>query len=135
MNASDWAQFLDDPQPLNQLYDEAPNLDRCDLFHFLADERRESITLGFRTDQLPTRPRPEWEGTEYNSLTFYLVFSGVQELTVQGWAAPAQKRISVGRHSNDGLAMTITSDGTSAAFRSRTVSFTGARVGLVSRFE
>ncbi|WP_078961197.1 Imm50 family immunity protein [Streptomyces europaeiscabiei] len=135
MSASNWFQFLYDSQPFRQLYDEPPNLDRCDLFHFLADEREDSITLGFRTDELPTRARPEWEGAEYNTFTFYLVFSGVQELTVEGWAAPAQKRISVGRHSNDGLTITVTSDGTSVAFRSRAMSFTGARVGLVSRSE
>ncbi|MEU4030215.1 Imm50 family immunity protein [Streptomyces anulatus] len=135
MSASDWVHFLDDPQEFRQLYDKPPALDRCDLFHFLADEREESITLGFRTDELPTHTRPEWEGTEYNTFTFYLVFSDVQELTVEGWGAPGQKRISVGRHVGDGLTTKITSDGTSVAFLSRALSFTGSRVGLVSRSE
>ncbi|MGA4997855.1 Imm50 family immunity protein [Streptomyces arboris] len=135
MGTSSWARFLDDPQSIYTLYDEEPDLDRSDLFHMLVDERGDSITLGFRTGQAPARIRPEWEGTPYNSFTFYLAFSGVQELAIQGWAAPACKRVSIRRDADERLAVAIASEGTSVGFRAHTVSLTAARVGLVSRSE
>ncbi|MDX3374286.1 Imm50 family immunity protein [Streptomyces sp. ME02-6991-2A] len=135
MSESSWAQFLDDPSSIHTLYDEEPDLDQSDLFHFLADEREASITLGFQTGQTPARARPEWEGTEYNSFTFYLAFSGVQGLTIQGWAAPAHKKVSIRRDPDEKLAVTIESEGTSVAFRARALSLTSARAGLVSRPE
>ncbi|MET7501559.1 Imm50 family immunity protein [Streptomyces microflavus] len=135
MSASNWARLLDDPQSIHALYDEEPDLDQSDLFHMLADERGGSITLGFRTSRTPARIRPEWEGTAYNSFTFYLTFSEVRELTIQGWAAPACKRVSIRRDPDEELAVTIASAGTFVAFRARTLSLASARVGLVSRSE
>ncbi|MFD5201623.1 hypothetical protein ACFWM7_16060 [Streptomyces sp. NPDC058375] len=49
----------------------------------LADEREDSITLGFKTAHTPVRIKPEWGVKECNSFTFYRVFSRVQELAVQ----------------------------------------------------
>ncbi|MEU4918099.1 Imm50 family immunity protein [Streptomyces parvus] len=45
VSSSDWAGLLDDPQSIQGLYDEEPDLNQCDLFHVLADERGDSITL------------------------------------------------------------------------------------------
>ncbi|MFJ9107772.1 Imm50 family immunity protein [Streptomyces sp. NPDC102283] len=132
MSASDWARLLDDPQSIRNLYDEEPDLDRCDLFHVLADERGASITLGFRTAHTPARIRPEWEGKEYNSFTFYLVFSQVQELAVRGWAAPACKTVAIQRDPDEKLSVAITSEEASLLFRARSVVLSAARVGLVS---
>ncbi|MEI5033166.1 Imm50 family immunity protein [Streptomyces sp. S1A(2023)] len=116
-------------------YEEEPDLNQCDLFHILADERGDSITLGFQTDQIPVHIKPEWEGKEYNSFTFYLVFSGVQELAIQGWAAPARKRVSMRRDLDENLTVTVTSEGSSVEFRARAVNLTASRMGLMSRSE
>ncbi|NED00291.1 hypothetical protein G3I55_01245 [Streptomyces sp. SID6648] len=132
MSASDWARLLDDPQSIRSLYDDEPNLDQCDLFHVLVDERGDSITLGFQTAQTPARIRAEWEGKEYNSFTFYLVFSWVEQLAVQGWAAPAHKRVSIRRDPDEKLSVAITSEEASLLFRARSVALSAARVGLVS---
>ncbi|MFJ4708238.1 Imm50 family immunity protein [Streptomyces anulatus] len=132
MSASDWARLLDDPQSIQSLYDEEPDLSQCDLFHVLVDERGDSITLGFRTAHTPARIRSEWEGKVYNSFTFYLVFSRVQELAVQGWAAPAHKRVSIRRNPDEKLSVAITSDESSLLFRAHSVALSAARVGLVS---
>ncbi|MFF3033813.1 Imm50 family immunity protein [Streptomyces rubiginosohelvolus] len=132
MSASDWARLLDDPQSIQSLYDEEPDLDQCDLFHVLADERGDSITLGFQTAQTPARIRPEWDGKGYNSFTFYLVFSWVEQLAVQGWAAPAHKRVSIRRDPDEKLSVAITSEEASLRFRARSVVLSAARVGLVS---
>ncbi|MET9768628.1 hypothetical protein [Streptomyces sp. NPDC006415] len=83
MSASNWARLLDDPQSIKNLYDEEPDLTERDLFHVLADERGDSITLGFKTAHIPVRIKPEWGVKESNSFTFYGVFSRGQELAVQ----------------------------------------------------
>ncbi len=132
MSASDWARLLDDPQSIRSLYDEEPDLDQCDLFHVLVDERGHSITLGFQTAHTPARIRPEWEGKAHNSFTFYLVFSWVEQLAVQGWAAPACKTVSIQRDPGEKLSVAITSDEASLLFRARSVVLSAARVGLVS---
>ncbi|NEB38463.1 Imm50 family immunity protein [Streptomyces sp. SID14515] len=132
MSASDWARLLDDPQSIQGLYDEEPDLNQCDLFHVLADERGDSITLGFETAHTPARIRPEWEGKVYNSFTFYLVFSLVQELAVQGWAAPACETVSIRRDPDEKLSVAITSEEASLLFRAHSVAPSAARVGLVS---
>lgn len=135
MSAPDWARFLDAPQSIRSLYEEDPDLNQCDLFHVLMDEREDSITLGFQTAQTPVRIRPEWKGKEYNSFTFYLVFSRVQGLAVQGWEAPAHKKVSIRRDSDEKLTVTIASEGSSVAFRARSVALSAARVGLASSSE
>ncbi|MFB8383373.1 Imm50 family immunity protein [Streptomyces rubiginosohelvolus] len=132
MSASDWARLLDDPQSIQSLYDDEPDLDQCDLFHVLVDERGDSITLGFRTPHTPARIRPEWEGKVYNSFTFHLVFSRVEQLAVQGWAAPACKTVSIRRDPDEKLSVAITSEEASLLFRARSVVLSAARVGLVS---
>ncbi|WP_032761872.1 Imm50 family immunity protein [Streptomyces sp. CNS654] len=132
MSASDWARLLDDPQSIQSLYEEEPDLNQCDLFHVLADERGDSITLGFQTAHTPVRIRPEWEGKAYNSFTFYLAFSRVEQLTVQGWAAPACKTVSSRRDPGEKLSVAITSDEASLLFRARSVVLSAARVRLVS---
>ncbi|MGA6169585.1 Imm50 family immunity protein [Streptomyces sp. NPDC012600] len=135
MSESDWAHFLENPESIHALYDKEPRLEQSDLFHVLADERSDSITLGFRTYEIPTRTRPEWEGAKYNSFSFHLIFDEVQELFIHGWTAPAHKRVSIRRDPDENLTVTITSDGSSVAFRARSLSLSAARVGLVSRFE
>ncbi|WP_097877314.1 Imm50 family immunity protein [Streptomyces sp. ms184] len=132
MSASDWARLLDDPQSIQSLYDDEPDLDQCDLFHVLVDERGDSITLGFRTPHTPARIRPEWEGKVYNSFTFHLVFSRVEQLAVQGWAAPACKTVSIRRDPDEKLSVAITSEEASLLFRARSVVLSASRVGLVS---
>lgn len=132
MSASDWARFLDAPQSIRSLYDDEPDLDQCDLFHVLVDERGDSITLGFQTPHTPARIRPEWEGKVYNSFTFRLVFSWDEQLAVQGWAAPACKTVSIQRDPDEKLSVAITSQEASLRFRARSVVLSAARVGLVS---
>ncbi|MFJ7410462.1 Imm50 family immunity protein [Streptomyces sp. NPDC098077] len=132
MSASDWARFLDDPQSIRSLYDDEPDLDQCDLFHVLVDERGDSITLGFQTPHTPARIRPEWEGKVYDSFTFHLVFSWDEQLAVQGWAAPACKTVSIQRDPDEKLSVAITSQEASLRFRARSVVLSAARVGLVS---
>ncbi|MER6314514.1 hypothetical protein ABT237_12195 [Streptomyces sp. NPDC001581] len=51
------------------------------------DERDTSVALGFETPRLPDRPEPEWAEKRYNTLRFFVVFTGVDGLRVTGLAA------------------------------------------------
>ncbi|MFE4693049.1 Imm50 family immunity protein [Streptomyces sp. NPDC056749] len=133
MSASEWGNLLSNPQAIYTLFDEVPDLGSSDLFRLLADERDDSITLGFETYQTPARVKPEWAGREFNSFTFHLVFGGVQELSIRGWTSPAQKSVAAHREADGNLRVVLTSESTTVSFRARTVSISGANVGLVSR--
>lgn len=133
MSAFEWGSILSNSQEIYTLFDEAPDLNSSDLFHLLADERGDSITLGFETHQVPARIKAEWEGREFNSFTFHLVFDGVQKLSIRGWSSPAQKRVSIHREEDGTMFATLTSEGTEVSFRARTVSISRMNVGLVSR--
>ncbi|MFC8270417.1 Imm50 family immunity protein [Streptomyces cinereoruber] len=72
---------------LAALYETPPDLSSCPLYYVHVDERDTSVTLGFETSRLPDHPRPEWEGKQHNTLRFFVVFTGVDELRVTGIAA------------------------------------------------
>ncbi|MFE4910273.1 Imm50 family immunity protein [Streptomyces sp. NPDC056652] len=97
MSTSDWPSFLNNPQSINALYDQEPDLNSCDLFSFLLDERGTSITLGFETPHMPQHGRHEWDSASANSFEFYLTFSDVRQLNIQGWNGPADKDITFTR--------------------------------------
>ncbi|MFB7027725.1 MULTISPECIES: Imm50 family immunity protein [unclassified Streptomyces] len=71
---------------LAALYETPPDLSSCPLYYVHVDERDTSVTLGFETSRLPDRPRPEWEGEQHNTLRFFVVFTGVDELRITGIA-------------------------------------------------
>ncbi|MGV9690175.1 Imm50 family immunity protein [Streptomyces sp. NPDC003444] len=73
------------PEPA-ALYDTPPDLSSCPLYYVHVDERDTSVTLGFETSRPPDHPRPEWEGKRYNTVRFFVVFTGVDELRVTGIA-------------------------------------------------
>ncbi|WP_371618280.1 Imm50 family immunity protein [Streptomyces sp. NBC_00454] len=69
------------------LYDAPPDLSSCPLYYVHVDERDTSVTLGFETSRLPDHPQSDWEEGTYNTLRFFAVFSGVEELRMAGIAA------------------------------------------------
>ncbi|MFD5624448.1 Imm50 family immunity protein [Streptomyces yangpuensis] len=72
---------------LAALYDTPPELSTCPLYYVHVDERDTSVTLGFETARLPDRPEPDWEHGAYNTLRFFVVFTGVEDLRMTGLAA------------------------------------------------
>ncbi|MFD6340434.1 Imm50 family immunity protein [Streptomyces sp. NPDC060131] len=133
MSTSDWPSFLDNPQSIHSLYDQEPDLNSCDLFHFLMDERGASITLGFETPHMPQHRRHEWDSPRVNSFEFYLTFFDVQQLSIKGWNGPAEKDITF-THGPDGYILAkIESRETSVAFQAKSLSLTKSRVSLTSR--
>ncbi|MGW6600064.1 Imm50 family immunity protein [Streptomyces sp. NPDC055036] len=133
MSTSNWPSFLDNPQSIYNQYDQEPDLNTCDLFYFLMDERGTSITLGFETPYMPQLGRHEWEPPEVNSFEFYLMFSEVTQLDITGWNGPADKDITFRRGSNGDILAKIESRGTSVSFQAESLSLIKSRVSLVSR--
>ncbi|MFC9648241.1 Imm50 family immunity protein [Streptomyces sp. NPDC056937] len=91
MSTSDWPSFLDNPQSINALYDQEPDLNSCDLFYFLLDERGTRITLGFETPHMPQHGRHEWDSASANSFEFYLTFSDVRQPFHPGMERPRRQ--------------------------------------------
>jgi hypothetical protein len=67
----------------------------CELSYVHLDERGDSVTLGFSTRQLPPNPPASWRDTEYNTVEFYVVFSGVHDLRVRGWGPEQAREVEV----------------------------------------
>ncbi|MFD7985906.1 Imm50 family immunity protein [Kitasatospora indigofera] len=63
-----------------------PAFEDLDLFHLLADERGDSVTLGFEHAGLPPAPPPDWLDKGLNTVEFFLVLSGLTRLEIDGWS-------------------------------------------------
>lgn len=131
---SDWLRLLDDPEEARGLFGAAPDLSARDLFYTHVDERGPSVTLGFQQRGLPGHPRPEWEEQGCNAFEFYLVFTGVTDLRIEGLTtAPKNVRLTGGGSS--GTTVEITAPGDRMSFRAETVSFCRPRAFLMSASE
>ncbi|MGW6981341.1 Imm50 family immunity protein [Streptomyces sp. NPDC054932] len=125
---------------LAALYDTAPELSSCPLYYVHVDERDTSVTLGFETPQLPDRPEPEWKRGAYNTLRFFIVFTGVDELRMTGIAAEHPDRRdrtvrvtgsgSGGATGTDRLQVSVTSENRSLTFSAAASAVTRTRVYL-----
>ncbi|MFB7177618.1 Imm50 family immunity protein [Streptomyces sp. NPDC056257] len=72
---------------LAALYETPPELSSCPLYYVHVDERDTSVTLGFETQKLPDHPDPQWAEKRYDTLRFFVVFTGVDGLRMTGLAA------------------------------------------------
>ncbi|MER7466714.1 Imm50 family immunity protein [Streptomyces sp. NPDC097981] len=118
---------------LRDLYGTAPvpDLDTCDFFHVHIDERSTSVTFAFETSQLPANPKPEWTESAYNTLRFWIEFTGVSELRVSGILAEAKRAVRItGGAAPDRLDVSVTSETRSIAFSASASHVTHTRVYL-----
>ncbi|MER5929377.1 Imm50 family immunity protein [Streptomyces sp. NPDC002054] len=121
---------LNDLHELYELYDSPPDLGGCLMFSAHIDERDTSVTLGFQTDRLPDRPRPEWADTTYNTFVFSLVFREVAELRIRGILAEAQREVSLVPGPEGRIAVSVTGPHRSIAFTAGDCGVTGVGVRL-----
>ncbi|MFG2234252.1 Imm50 family immunity protein [Streptomyces sp. NPDC048723] len=119
---------------LAALYETPPDLSSCPLYYVHVDERDTSVTLGFETPQLPDHPEPEWEEKQYNTLRFFVAFTGADELRITGIAAEHPDRrdrtvrvivTDAGRQQ-----VSVTSDNRSIAFSAAASEVVHSRVYL-----
>ncbi|MFE5676860.1 Imm50 family immunity protein [Streptomyces erythrochromogenes] len=122
---------------LAALYDTPPELSSCPLYYVHVDERDTAVTLGFETARLPDHPEPEWARRAYNTLRFFVVFTGVEDLRMTGLAAghpDGGDRVLIsgsGCGSGDGRRrVTVTGTGRSLSFSAAASAVTRTRVYL-----
>ncbi|MCY0928732.1 Imm50 family immunity protein [Streptomyces sp. H27-H1] len=120
--------------PLAALYDTPPELSGCPLYYVQVDERDTSVTLGFETGRLPDHPQPDWKEGTYNTLRFFVVFSGVDELRMTGIAAEHpeghDRTATVSETPAGRQRLSVTSPTRSISFTAKTSRITHVRVYL-----
>ncbi|MEU0163185.1 Imm50 family immunity protein [Streptomyces sp. NPDC006261] len=149
---------MHNPHPLGSLYSTVPPLKSARLRSFHLDWRGPTLTLRIDLPSYPENPPPAWSELGHSTLQVHLQFLAIDDLTAHGWIPstlidihippPRDRRIqtditgtglklsfTLRRGRDDTLTVTVTSEGTSAAFQARTASLAAARVGLVSRSE
>ncbi len=119
---------------LAALYETQPHLSSCPLYYVHVDERETSVTLGFETPRLPDHPRAEWEGKRYNTVRFFVVFTGVDKLRITGIAAESPDRhdrtVGVVVTDTGRQQVSVTSENRSITFSAVTSAVTRIRVYL-----
>ncbi|MER5869677.1 Imm50 family immunity protein [Streptomyces sp. NPDC002044] len=85
-----------------------PSLDTCDFFHVHVDERGSSVTFGFETARLPPHPEPQWAAGPYNTLRFWVEFTGVSGLRMAGIVAEPERGVRITAAAPDRLEVAVT---------------------------
>ncbi|MFD0275668.1 Imm50 family immunity protein [Kitasatospora sp. NPDC127111] len=84
---TDWTALLADPQPVRDVLGvPVPPLAAFNLFVAHFDERDSSLTVAFEAFEAPAGALAEWAGNGHDALEFFLVFTGVTEVEVDGWS-------------------------------------------------
>ncbi|MFD3676147.1 Imm50 family immunity protein [Streptomyces sp. NPDC058613] len=107
-----------------------PSLDTCDFFHVHVDERGSSVTFGFETARLPPHPEPEWAAEPYNTLCFWVEFTGVTGLRMAGIVADAERSVRITGGAPDRLDVTVAGDRREISFSAEASRVTHTRVYL-----
>ncbi|WP_416975126.1 Imm50 family immunity protein [Streptomyces sp. 4F14] len=118
-----WGAFYEGPAP-------AP--EECKPYYVHVDERGSSVTVGFETRNIPSRPDREWRGGDYNTLEFYLLFLGVRNFSVNRWSSVEAARFDVGIQSDGGVSVVLGGDGSGIKFQADSVGVQKARVYLAA---
>ncbi|MFD8644051.1 Imm50 family immunity protein [Streptomyces zaomyceticus] len=136
MDASDWTALVDSAEAVTDLYASPPSLNGggCELFYVQIDERGTSVTLGFDTSVLPSRPPAAWADKEYNTLEFHLMFTGVEGLRIAGWDSSARHAtVGLRRRSGDtGLVVALEGPASFLGFTALTSRVTRVRPYLAA---
>ncbi|WP_405530078.1 immunity 50 family protein [Streptomyces avidinii] len=119
---------------LAALYETPPDLSSCPLYYVHVDERDTAVTLGFETGRLPDHPKREWEEEQYNTLRFFVLFTGVDELRITGIAAEHPDRrdrtVRVIVSDTGRQQISVTSENRSITFSAAASAVTRGRVEL-----
>jgi Immunity protein 50 len=121
MSASDWANYLDEPEAIRHFFTSSPPLESCDLFYFHIDERERGVTMGFEHHQLPDRTLPEWVDKGFNACEFFLTFTATSKLRISGWQHTGMNHYAFTSLPSGGLSVTIRGDNQHIEFRAESV--------------
>ncbi|WP_078841192.1 Imm50 family immunity protein [Streptomyces acidiscabies] len=133
MSVSDWGRILGSPDALGPLYEgDVPGPEECKLYYVHVDERGASVTVGLETRSVPSRPDEAWRDKVYNTLEFYLLFSGVRGFSVNRWSSVEAARFDVAIEAGGGVSVVLGSEGSGIRFRADSVGLQKARVYLAA---
>ncbi|MFH8577298.1 immunity 50 family protein [Streptomyces zaomyceticus] len=128
MSVSDWTDLLVDPSPIRDVFPSPPDLDECGLFFVHIDERGTGVTLGFDTDRVPDDLLHENGHTPANAFEFFVLFTAVTALRVEGWGGGANRSVRISRTAEGGeVAVSVESPTEHLAFHAREARVTRAR--------
>jgi hypothetical protein len=133
MSAPEWQRLLADSRFLGELYEgSAPAPEACELSYVHLDERGDSVTLGFDTRHLPSRPDQGWHESPYNRFEFYLLFSGVTDFQVNGWTDSEAREVNIRATPEALIAVSLGHEGSGIDFRASSMRLAHARVYLAA---
>ncbi|MFM9447663.1 Imm50 family immunity protein [Streptomyces acidiscabies] len=136
MSVSDWVEILGSSDALGRFYgDSVPSPDECKVFYVHVDERGRSVTVGFETRNMPSRPVEAWLEKPYNTLEFCLLFSGVEDFSVNGWSSVEAARFDVAVQLDGAILVVLGGEGSGIRFRAAVVALRKARVYLAGAGE
>ncbi|WP_318208170.1 Imm50 family immunity protein [Streptomyces sp. SJL17-1] len=133
MGDSDWTAIINSAESATSSYTTPPNLNECTLEYVQIDERSTSVTLAFETSVLPSNPPPAWADREYNTVEFYVKFTGVKELQVAGWDFTARDAAVTLTPFGEGVRVSVDGAGSHLAFTAECSLLTRTRPYLSSR--
>ncbi|MFJ4282477.1 Imm50 family immunity protein [Streptomyces massasporeus] len=116
--------MIADQAGLMDSYHVPPSLESCEVSYLHIDERGSSVTLGFSAAQRPSHPSDEWLEKGHNTLEFYVLFAGVQDLLIERWGAPGRKNVSLDRQAHGGIMVSIDGGGSHVEFLADSASLT-----------
>lgn len=134
MSVFDWTRITACDESISEIYSTPLPPGNFYPNYLQVDERDTSVTLAFETSDLPTNPPVSWRDREYNTVEFYLRFSGVEHLLITGWDASIRDSdINLTSHPGGGVRLSIESTGSHLSFTASTVALTRVRTYLSAR--
>ncbi|MFC8953983.1 Imm50 family immunity protein [Streptomyces sp. NPDC057101] len=134
MTTSDWTSIINSTEEITSIYATPPNLRECALYYVQIDERCTSVTLAFETSSLPSNPPRSWAEREYNTVEFYVKFTGVERLRITGWDFTARDaEVTLTSLGNEGVRVSVDAPGSHLAFTASSSFVTRTRPFLSSR--
>ncbi|WP_406218415.1 Imm50 family immunity protein [Streptomyces decoyicus] len=122
-----WIGLLENPEIATRLFESAPDLSYCNLPSLQIDERGTELTLGVDLQRLPDKQIPEWGERKFNNFGFYLTFSNLQDLDIDGWLYTPTQNVEMGRTHESRIRVEIYGEGVSVRFTAGAVKMTGGR--------
>ncbi|MFE1228102.1 Imm50 family immunity protein [Streptomyces sp. NPDC058745] len=133
MRDSDWTASIDSSEWFTRIYGTPPELDDCRLYFVQIDERDSSVTFSFETSDLPVDPPLEWGNREYNTVEFFLKFTGVRNLRITGWDFSARDAsVTLTHRRDEGLQVTVKGEGSHLDFTAAASLLTRTRAYLAA---
>ncbi|MGA4865630.1 Imm50 family immunity protein [Streptomyces lavendulocolor] len=117
MGDSEWLAILGSAEIMKDAYTSPPDQSECRLHYFQIDEREASVTFGFDTSRLPSKAPADWRVKGYNTVEFYVKFTGVKQLRASGWDFTVRDaEVSLTRLEDEGLSVSLASEGAHISF-------------------